>query len=221
MKEELAVSQARSESLEQDNLKKERTIKRNAFHFKNFKKKIEKLEIDNTNTERTKKVKKAEETIKKQQKEIKDTLSKLNKETHKRTKVEAELARVKRMFNDLSHYKYETEAKEMRYTWERNQGSLKEQNKTCQRNSIDQGENHGKNNGWKQRAEYEHWKEDQKTEEERRWRQEEYTRREKEEREKAQKREEDRRRHNEAMRRRRFRDENEEHHEYRRREEQI
>ena len=202
LKKELEVSKARSESLEQDNLKKERIIRRNAFHFKNFKKKLEKLEMDNTNTEHTKKVKKAEDAMKKQKREIHETLSKLINETHKRTKVEEELARVKRMFNDLSQYKYETEEKEMRYR-------------------TDQGENHGGNNGWNQREEYEHWKEDQKREEERRWRQEEYTRREKEEREKTQEREEEGRRHYEAMRRRRVREENEEHHEYRRREPQI
>ena len=196
LKKELEVTKARNESLEQDNLKKENIIKRNAYHFKNIKKKLEKLEMDITISEHTKKVKKAEEAMNKQKKEVHETLAKLRIETQKKAKVEAELAKVKRQFNDLSMYKYETELKDLRYR-------------------IDKGANHGRKNGWNQREENEHWKEDQKREEERRWRQEEY-RREKEEREKAQGREEEERRHYEAMGRRRVREENEEHHEFRR-----
>ena len=197
LKKELEEMKAKNESLEQDNLKKEKIIKRNAFHHKNFKHKLEKLEMDIKNTEHTKKVKKAEDAMKKQKKEMHETLSKLSIETQKRTKVEAELAKVKRMFNELSAHKYETEQKDLRLR-------------------IVKGANHGRNNGWNQREEYEHWKEEKKREEERRWRQEEYKRREKEEREKAQEREEEERRHYEAMGRRRGREENEEHHEFRR-----
>ena len=196
LKKELEVTKARNESLEQDNLKKENIIKRNAYHFKNIKKKLEKLEMDITISEHTKKVKKAEDAMNKEKKEVHETLAKLRIETQKKAKVEAELAKVKRMFNDLSKYKYETELKDLRYR-------------------IDKGANHGRKNGWNQREENEHWKEDQKREEERRWRQEEY-RREKEEREKAEGREEEERRHYEAMGRRRVREENEEHHEFRR-----